>query len=136
MCGKRLYAWKTIPILRRSALTSTLPRGDRLAVDDDRARLDALEQVEAAQQRRLARAGGADQADDLVLVDGQVDVVAAPRCSPKRFGDVVDLDEVPRVGSSALRPLAPLALGDQVVGEARQRDREEDEEHRGDHVAA
>src|SRR5581483_236162 len=25
MCGKRLYAWKTIPILRRSAFMSTLP---------------------------------------------------------------------------------------------------------------
>ena len=48
-------------------------RGDLLAVDDDPAGVDRLEQVDAAQQRRLARAGGADQADDLVLGDVEVD---------------------------------------------------------------
>ena len=37
--------------------------------------LDRLEGVDAAQQGRLAAAGGADQADQLVLADGQVDAV-------------------------------------------------------------
>ena len=73
MCGKRLYAWKTIPILRLIRLTSTPRRGDLLALDDDAAGVDRLEQVHAAQERRLAGAGRADQADDLVLGDGEVD---------------------------------------------------------------
>ena len=47
--------------------------GDLLAADDDPARVDRLEQVDAAQERRLARAGGADQADDLVLGEREVD---------------------------------------------------------------
>ena len=46
---------------------------DLLAVDHDPAGVDRLEQVDAAQQRRLAGAGGADQADDLVLGDVEVD---------------------------------------------------------------
>ncbi len=46
---------------------------DLLAVDHDAARVDRLEQVDAAQQGRLARAGCADQADDLVLRDLEVD---------------------------------------------------------------
>ena len=37
--------------------------GDHLAVEEDVAVVDLLEQVDAAQQRRLARAGGADQGD-------------------------------------------------------------------------
>ena len=67
-----MYAWKTIPIPRRTRLTST-PRAVILACDDDPARVDRLEQVDAAQERRLPRAGGADQADDLVLGDVEVD---------------------------------------------------------------
>ena len=47
--------------------------GDLDAADDDPAGLDRLEQVDAAQQRRLAGARGADQADDLVLGDVEVD---------------------------------------------------------------
>ena len=43
--------------------------GDVLAVEVDRAVVDRLEQVDAAQQRRLAGAGRADERDDLVLVD-------------------------------------------------------------------
>ena len=38
-----------------------------------RPRVDRLDQVHAAEERRLARAGRADQADDLVLGDGEVD---------------------------------------------------------------
>ena len=73
MCGKRLNAWKTIPISRRMRFTSTARAGDLLAADDDAARVDRLEQVDAAQQGRLAGAGRADQADDLVLLEREVD---------------------------------------------------------------
>ena len=73
MCGKRLNAWKTIPIPRRTRLTSIPRAGDLLAGDDDPAGVDGLEQVDAAQEGRLARARGADQADDLVLGEREVD---------------------------------------------------------------
>ena len=49
--------------------------GDHLAVEEDVAVVDLLEQVDAAQERRLARAGGADQRDRLVLGDLEVDPV-------------------------------------------------------------
>jgi hypothetical protein len=48
-------------------------RGDLLAFDVDPAGVDRLEEVDAPQQRGLAGAGRADQADDLVLGDDQVD---------------------------------------------------------------
>ena len=54
------------------------PGGDLLALHDDPPRIDRLEQVDAAQERGLPRPGRADQADDLVLGDGQVDALAAP----------------------------------------------------------
>ena len=47
--------------------------GDLLALDDDPAGIDRLEQVDAAQERRLAAARRADEADDLVLGDVEVD---------------------------------------------------------------
>jgi polar amino acid transport system ATP-binding protein len=47
--------------------------GDRLAVEEDVAIVDVLEQVDAAQQGRLARARGADQRHRFVLAHGQVD---------------------------------------------------------------
>ena len=49
------------------------------AVDADLALLDRLQRVDAAQQRRLAAARRADEADDLVLVDAQAHAAAAPR---------------------------------------------------------
>ena len=67
--------------------------GDALAVDDDLALLDALEQVEAAQERRLAGAGRADQADDVVLGDVEVDLVEHLQSSPNHFADAAQLDE-------------------------------------------
>ena len=48
-------------------------RRDLVAVDEDAAAVDRLQEVHATQQRRLARAGGADQADDVVLRDIEVD---------------------------------------------------------------
>ena len=94
MCGKRLNDWKTIPIRRRSALTSTLRAVISSPPTTDPAGLDRLEQVDAAQERRLAGARRADQADDLVLGDVEVDpaqhlelaegLVQRPRCAAPR----------------------------------------------------
>jgi hypothetical protein len=47
--------------------------GDDLAVQEHVAVVDLVEQVDAAQQRRLARPGRSDQRDRLVLGDGEVD---------------------------------------------------------------
>ena len=58
--------------------------GDVLAVEPDRAVVDRLQQVDAAQQRRLARAGRADQRDHLVLGDVEVDA-RSTTWSPKRL---------------------------------------------------
>src|SRR5205085_2335389 len=49
--------------------------GDVLPVDDDLALLDALQPVDAAEERRLAGAGRADEAHDVVLGDVEVDLV-------------------------------------------------------------
>ena len=46
-----------------------------LAVEPDVARVRGLEQIEAAQEGRLARARGADNGDDLAGVNGQVDAL-------------------------------------------------------------
>ena len=72
MCGKRLKDWKTIPIRRRTAFTSRAPVISSVG-EEDAALVDPLEQVDAAQQRRLARARRADQRNHLVLLDGEVD---------------------------------------------------------------
>ena len=52
--------------------------GDPVAVDADLAALDVLEAVDAAQQRRFAAARRADQADDLMLLDLEVEAAEAP----------------------------------------------------------
>ena len=48
---------------------------DRLAVDHDLALVVLLEQVDAAQQRGLARAAGADDRHDFALADLEVDAL-------------------------------------------------------------
>jgi hypothetical protein len=48
---------------------------DQLAVDADLARVVGLEEVDAAEQRRLARARRADQAGDLARRDRQADLL-------------------------------------------------------------
>ena len=70
MCGNRLNRWNTMPMSRRCAATSLsrsscslsplLPVADQLAVDREPAGVDLLQVVDAAQERRLARAGRAD----------------------------------------------------------------------------
>ena len=62
-----------MPMPRRTRVDVDAARSDLVAVHEDAAAVDRLEQVDAAQQRRLARAGGADQADDVVLGDIEVD---------------------------------------------------------------
>ena len=64
-----------MPMRRRMTVEVDAPGGDLLAFDDDAAGLDRFEQVHAAKQRRLARARGPDEADDLVLGDDQVDAL-------------------------------------------------------------
>ncbi len=88
MWGNRLKDWKTMPMRRRMRLTST-PRGDLLALDDDAARVDRLQQVDAAQQRGLPRTRGADQAHHLVL--GHLEVDAAQHLElAERLADALE----------------------------------------------
>ena len=82
-----------MPIFRRSTLTSTFAPGQHLTVDDDRPLVDVLEQVDAAEERRLPGARRADQADDLVEIDGEVDPVQHLELA-EALGDVLERDEV------------------------------------------
>jgi hypothetical protein len=66
--------------------------GDHLAVQEDVAVVDLLEQVDAAQKRRLARPGGADQRDRLVFVDGEIDAAQDLELA-EGLGDAPDLDD-------------------------------------------
>jgi len=76
MCGKRVKLWKTMPTLGAQASdialgSPTAPAcriglvAHRLAADADLAFLKRLQQVDAAQERRLARAARPDQDDGL-----------------------------------------------------------------------
>ena len=73
MCGKRLKAWKTIPISRRTAFRSTPRAGHFTRRERRSAHVDRLEPVHAAKECRLAGARRADQADDLVFREAEVD---------------------------------------------------------------
>ena len=90
--------------------------GDLLALDDDPAGVDRLEQVDAAQERGLARARRADEADDLVLGDHEVDPAQDLELA-ERLVQALD-----RAGASAVtgarvpRGGAPLVARDQPVG--------------------
>ena len=84
MCGNRLKRWKTMPILARSRQTSVAQLvelvarpavADELAVDPEPAGVDLLQVVDAAQERRLARAGGPDEAHHLARRDLEVDAL-------------------------------------------------------------
>ena len=79
MCGKRLNAWKTIPIPRRTRLTST-PRAV-ISSPATTIRPASIGSSRLTQRRSvdLPGAGGADQADDLVLGERRGRCRAAPR---------------------------------------------------------
>ena len=74
--------------------------GDLLALDDDPSGVDRLEEVDAAQQRRLAAPRRADQADDLVLGDLEVDA-AQDLEVPERLVQALDRG-APAVGAAAV----------------------------------
>ena len=78
MCGNRLNSWNTIwapqPDLADLLAVRPAARVERVGVDPDPADLDRahrrlLEEVGAPQERALARAGLADEADRLARVD-------------------------------------------------------------------
>ena len=85
MCGNRLKCWNTIPISARLRATSRswqlvqlaagLAVADQLAVDRQPAGVDLLQVVDAAQERRLARARGPEQAHHLAAPDLEVDAL-------------------------------------------------------------
>lgn len=81
--------------------------GDHLAVEKDVTVIDLDQQVDAAQQSRLAGTGGSDQGDRLVLAQGEVDA-AQHLPLPERLGHSLDLDH--RAPPPAPLPGAPPRL--------------------------
>ena len=104
MCGKRLNAWKTIPIPRRTRLTSTPARVISSPREHDPARVDGLEEVDAAEERRLTRAGRADQAHDLVLGEREVDPAQHLELA-ERLAHALELER----GAAAVHRAAPAS---------------------------
>ena len=89
---------------RRRASVTSRPR------DDDPAGVDRLEQVHAAQERRLARSRRADQAHDLVRGDGEVDPLQHLDVA-ERLVQVLDPQEPRALGHCWPRELpAPVAV--------------------------
>ena len=72
--GKRLKLWKTRPKCRRLLGGGVGGVEERLPPDDDAAGVGGLQEVQAAQEGGLAAAGGADDGQDLALVQREVDV--------------------------------------------------------------
>ena len=95
--------------------------GDAVAVDRDRPAVDRLEQVDAAEQRRLPRSGRADEAHDLVLVHRHVDAAEHPVVAEPLL-DVFDLE----VRAHRVRPHPLLVALHEVVDDDRERDRDDD----------
>ena len=113
--------------------------GDLLAVDDDPAGVDRLEQVDAAQERRLAAPRRADEADDLVLGDRRGRCPRSTSRSPERLVEALDAHggrahrgrRSPSRRRHRRRPAARRGAAsrrDQPVGEADQRDRDDEEQ--------
>ena len=85
MCCQRLNCWKTIASFERMRSTCFMSAGagravagrhaDQLALDPHLAAVRRLEQVDAAQEGRLARARRAEDRDDVVLVRGERDAL-------------------------------------------------------------
>ena len=68
--------------------------GDLLAAHRDPPRVDRLEQVDAAQEGRLPRAGRADQAHDLVLGEREIDAAEHLELA-ERLVDALDEQRLP-----------------------------------------
>ena len=104
--------------------------GDLHAVEQDAAAVDRLEQVDAAQQGRLAGAARADEAHDLVLVDGEVDAVEHDlRAVGLVSRSTCELGDGRGHTATCVRR-ARSRFGE-VVDEAQQREREGQEQHGG-----
>ena len=79
-CGNRLKLWKIMPTCWRSArIAARVAVPQRLAVDRERAFLEGLQAVDAAQQRALARAALADDGDHLAAARRRGRCPSAPR---------------------------------------------------------
>src|SRR6185437_1619604 len=72
------------------------------------AAVDRLEAVDAAQQRRLAGAGGPDQADDLVRVDRQRDALQH-LVRAVALADVVNFDQRAHIVRTPVRRASRLS---------------------------
>ena len=92
--GSSRKSWKTVPIWRRSA--GHLPAGEPvelLAGDVDLARGGPRLAQHQPQEGRLAGAGGADEEDELALLDLDGDVVEGGAVlAGVRLGDVLESD--------------------------------------------
>ncbi|MFN8662242.1 MAG: hypothetical protein U0075_10150 [Thermomicrobiales bacterium] len=93
-----------------------------MLLEQDFTGLDRLEQVDAAQQRRFAAAGGADQADDFVVLHHQVDVLQNQMLAI-RLVEAIDLQKEIRPHRAAHLARAPLRRALQGSPEPGQRDR-------------
>ena len=105
--GEVLEHHADAPLLRRQVAAAGL--ADDRAVDGDPAGGDALEAADAAQHRRLAAAGGAEQAADLAAGERQVEV-GEGRYACRSDG------AMPSRASTGAAQAAPSARSDGVVG--------------------
>ena len=92
ICGNRLKLWNTMPTSRRSASRSTPGPLTPVVVQPDLAAFDRLEAVDAAQEGGLAASRGADQADDLMLLDRQIEA-AQDLDGAVALGDAAHLEQ-------------------------------------------
>jgi hypothetical protein len=93
----------------------------RLVVEPDLARRRRVEAGDAVEQRRLARAVGADQADDLAALHAEGHVVVGHQAA-EALGHVADVEQAHRASafaarrarqdaaSSCAQPISPLGL--------------------------
>ena len=122
LCGKRLNCWKTIPTRWRTKLRFQLGSPSRagaladvLALEEDLALLGRLEQVDAAQQRALARAARAEDADHFALRRPRGRRRSAPRARRSACGSLVQQRVT---GPSARSRSASPSLDVGAAGEA------------------
>ena len=108
MLGNSEYDWKTMPKLRRRAGTPSEAR----AVLRHVAGIGCLEAGDDAQQRRLAAAGGAEEADEFAFADVEADVVQR-QDGAEPLGDVgaaTGTRRVPWVAGRRAPPVIPRSL--------------------------
>ena len=136
MCGKRLNDWKTIPISRRTRLTSTPRRGDLLA---------AATTIRPASigSSRFTQRSSVDLPDPEAPIRHTTSCSASVEVDPAEHLELAErlveaLERPPSAGVAAHASLpgllAPPVARDEPVGEARERDRDRDEQRRRDEV--